>query len=79
LVQEENYRDPIIPGLTPIGFAHWMTKWILAYPEQEAVRLEKVVCSLPIDADGQIVDGKPERLPKVSSNYCYDNNRLLTR
>jgi hypothetical protein len=56
-----------------------MTKWILAYPEQEAVRLEKVVCSLPIDADGQIVDGKPERLPKVCSNYCYDNNRLLTR
>lgn len=56
-----------------------MTKWILAYPEQEAVRLEKVVCSLPIDADGQTVDGKPERLPKVYSNYCYDNSSVLTR
>jgi hypothetical protein len=65
LVQEENHRSPVIPGLTAVGFAHWMTKWILAYPEEEAIRLEKVVLSLPIDADGPPVDGKAERLPKV--------------
>lgn len=60
---------PIIPGLTPEGFAHWMTTWILAYPDQEAKRLEKVVVSMPIDADGETVDGKPERLPKVCSSH----------
>ncbi len=69
LVQEETYNPPVIPGLTPIGFAHWMTTWILAYPDQEASRLEKVVVSLPIDADGQTVDGKPERLPKVCAIF----------
>lgn len=67
LVQEESYKKPIIPGLTPEGFAQWMTIWILAYPDQEAKRLEKVVVSMPIDADGETVDRKPERLPKVCS------------
>jgi hypothetical protein len=69
LVQEEAFMKPIIPGLTPEGFAHWMTTWILAYPDQEAKRLEKVVVSMPIDADGEPVDGKPERLPKVCSSH----------
>ena len=41
-----------------------MTLFILAYPEEEWRRLEKVVMSMPIDADGDLVDGKPERLPK---------------
>jgi hypothetical protein len=42
---------------------------ILAYPEEEAKRLEKVVLDCPIDADGQTVDGKPERLPKAISRH----------
>jgi hypothetical protein len=41
-----------------------MTLFILAYPEEEWKRLEKVVMFMPIDADGDLVDGKPERLPK---------------
>jgi hypothetical protein len=41
-----------------------MTLFILAYPEEEWRRLENVVMSMPIDADGDLVDGKPERLPK---------------
>jgi hypothetical protein len=41
-----------------------MTLFILAYPEEEWRRLEKVVMSMPIDTDGDLVDGKPERLPK---------------
>lgn len=53
-----------VPSLTPVGFAHWMTLFILAYPEEEHKRLGKVVMSMPIDADDVIVDGKPERLPK---------------
>jgi hypothetical protein len=69
LIQEEPFTKPMIPALTPEGFAHWMTTWILAYPDQEAKRLEKVVVSTPIDADGETVDGKPERLPKVCSRH----------
>jgi len=46
-----------------------MTINILAYPEEESKRLEKVVLALPIDADGPMVDGKPERLPKQISRH----------
>jgi hypothetical protein len=46
-----------------------MTTHILAYPDAEAKRLEKVVLALPIDADGVMLDGKPERLPKQISRY----------
>lgn len=46
-----------------------MTLHILAYPEEEWKRLEKVVLKLPIDADGELVDGKPERLPKQISRH----------
>jgi hypothetical protein len=46
-----------------------MTIMILAYPEEEAKRLEKVVLDCPIDADGEMVDGKPERLPKAISRH----------
>ena len=60
---------PTVPALTPVGFAHWMTIYILAYPEEESKRLEKVVLALPIDADGETVDGKPERLPKQISRH----------
>lgn len=69
LVQEQPYDPPVVPALTPVGFAHWMTTHILAYPEAEAKRLEKVVLDLPIDADGVSLDGKPERLPKQISRY----------
>jgi hypothetical protein len=77
LVQDEPNQPPTIPGLTPAGFAHWMTTWILAYPDQETVRLQKIVEALPINADGQTVDGKPERLPKVC-RYLNVNRILLT-
>ncbi len=46
-----------------------MTIHILAYPEEEAKRLEQVVLAMPIDADGEMVDGKPERLPKQISRH----------
>ena len=69
LVQDNPSGPPNTPALTPIGFAHWTTIHILAYPEVEAKRLEKVVLALPIDADGVSQDGKPERLPKQISRY----------
>jgi hypothetical protein len=69
LIQENPSSAPAIPSLTPVGFAHWMTLHILAYPDEEWSRLEKVVLKLPIDADGDLVDGKPERLPKQISRH----------
>lgn len=59
----------VVPSLTAVGFAHWMTLHILAYPEEEWKRLEKIVCTMPVNADGDLVDGKPERLPKQISRY----------
>jgi hypothetical protein len=46
-----------------------MTLFILAHPEEEWKRLEKVVMAMPINADGDLVDGKPERLPKQIVSY----------
>jgi len=51
-----------------------MTIQILAYPEAESRRLEKVVLAMPIDADGQVIDGKPERLPKQISRHLLPEN-----
>ncbi|KAH8587187.1 hypothetical protein B0O99DRAFT_698601, partial [Bisporella sp. PMI_857] len=56
------------PALTPVGFARWMSLHIMAYPDQEAKRLEKAVLDLPIDADG-LTEGKVERLPKQISRH----------
>lgn len=69
LIQDQPSMAPVVPALTPVGFAHWMTIHILAYPEEESKRLEKVVLAMPIDADGEMVDGKPERLPKQISRH----------
>ncbi len=85
LVQEDCHSAPVIPALTPFGFAHWMTIHILAYPEEESKRLEDVVLAIPIDADGCRVDGKPERLPKQISRHLlperedYESKKLLDR
>lgn len=69
LIQENPHSPAIIPSLTAVGFAHWMTLFILAYPQEEWTRLERVVRAMPIDADGDLVDGKPERLPKQISRH----------
>lgn len=69
MIQDTHTASPSIPALTPVGFAHWMTLYILAYPEEESRRLEQVVLAEPIDADGKDVDGRPERLPKQISRH----------
>ncbi|KAG9235486.1 hypothetical protein BJ875DRAFT_483213 [Amylocarpus encephaloides] len=75
LVQTEPHKEPTIPALTPVGFAHFMGIAILAYPNQEAKRLENVVLDCPIDADGEMIDGKPERLPKQISRHLLPANQ----
>ncbi|KAI8157341.1 hypothetical protein K4K49_008075 [Colletotrichum sp. SAR 10_70] len=62
---------PNVPALTPIGFAKWMVSNILAYPDPEARRLHTIMSSLPINADGPLVDGKAERLPKQLSRHLF--------
>jgi hypothetical protein len=71
LIQEDPHSAATIPSLTPVGFAFWTTLFILAYPEEEFRRLEKVILELPIDCDGDLVDGKPERLPKQISRHLF--------
>ena len=66
LVQPEEKRRPSVPGLTPAGFTRWMVVNILAYPDEEARRLDKIVSLFPIEADSPH-DSKRERLPKQIS------------
>lgn len=76
LVQDEDLKKaPTIPVLTPFGFSRWMTLLVLAYPSEESQRLDKVVLMMPIDADGVLVEKKPQRLPKQLSRYLLPPNR----
>lgn len=66
---------PHIPSLTPAGFERWMVCQIQTFPDQEAKRLNRVIADLPITADGPLVDGKPERLPKQLSRHLLPADR----
>ncbi|KAH8888244.1 hypothetical protein GQ53DRAFT_826395 [Thozetella sp. PMI_491] len=68
LVPFDGKGRPTVPGLTPQGFMQWLVMNTRAYPDEEAKRLEKIVSTLPINADS-LLDGKPERLPKQISRY----------
>jgi hypothetical protein len=57
--------------LTEVGFAHWEAIQILAYPEEEWQRLSKVVRDTSVHADGSIIDGKPESLPRQLSRHLF--------
>jgi hypothetical protein len=46
-----------------------MTLFVLAYPNEESERLHEVVETMPINADGVMVERKPERLPKQLSRH----------
>ncbi|KAK1720054.1 hypothetical protein BDP67DRAFT_574331 [Colletotrichum lupini] len=71
LVQAAPRSHPNIPGLTPAGFAKWMISNILAYPDPEARRLHAIMTALPINADGPLLNGKPERLPRQLSRHLF--------
>ncbi|KAF5023891.1 hypothetical protein F66182_4050 [Fusarium sp. NRRL 66182] len=75
LVQRRPGGIPYIPALTPAGFERWMACQIQAFPEQESKRLNRIVADLPITADGPLVDGKPERLPKQISRHLLPTSR----
>ncbi|KAI1659244.1 hypothetical protein F4813DRAFT_395176 [Daldinia decipiens] len=63
LVQPDFYSRPRVPALTPAGFAQYFTTCILAHPDEEFRRLDKIVSDVQLVADTP-VDGEPERLPR---------------
>ncbi|KAK1972170.1 hypothetical protein LY78DRAFT_698834 [Colletotrichum sublineola] len=69
LIQAAPRSHPNVPGLTPAGFAKWMVSNILAYPDAEAKRMHAIVSALPVNVDGPLQDGKPERLPRQLSRH----------
>jgi hypothetical protein len=70
LVQESPRSRPNIPGLTVDGWATWVAANILAYPDQEHHRLNKMVADLsPLTIpDGP--DGEPLALPTMLPRHC---------
>lgn len=76
LVQKNEHSRPLVPALTVIGFAQYYMSCILAYPDTEFRRLEKIVANVPSivvaagGGGGGLSDDKegslpPEVLPKV--------------
>ncbi|KAK7977537.1 hypothetical protein PG996_003591 [Apiospora saccharicola] len=75
LVQQNEHSRPLVPALTVIGFAQYYMSCILAYPDTEFRRLEKIVADVPsivvvVGAGvglSDVNEGKPppEVLPKV--------------
>ncbi|KAI0137278.1 hypothetical protein BJ170DRAFT_590215 [Xylariales sp. AK1849] len=70
LVQRDSRTRPRVPALTPIGFAQLFTTCILAYPDEEFRRLEKIVAEIPLVADAVTQDGHPEWLPRSIIRSC---------
>lgn len=66
LVQSTPIARPDTPGLTPHGFAAWMTLVILAHPDQEFERLLYTVRKMPINNP----DTK-DRFPKELSRRLF--------
>lgn len=75
LVQGRPNSTPRVPALTPSGFEDWMVRMVQAFPDQEARRLSYIVAELPIAADGPLLDGKAERLPKQLSRHLLPASR----
>lgn len=73
LVQERPDHRPDIPGLTPIGFEHWVTLLIHANPQAEFERLQKAVLEMPISNP----DDKKERFPKEISRRLFPDEADL--
>ncbi|KAI1107364.1 hypothetical protein F4804DRAFT_329399 [Jackrogersella minutella] len=65
LVQLDSYSRPRVPALTPVGFAQYLTTCILAHPDEEFRRLDKIVTEVQLVADvSSATDGQPEKLPR---------------
>ncbi|KAI1873405.1 hypothetical protein JX265_005027 [Neoarthrinium moseri] len=70
LVQKDVHSRPKVPALTPLGFAQFLTICILAYPDQEFRRLEKISTEIPLTTDTILPDGHAEKLPRTIIRSC---------
>lgn len=74
-MQKDIHSRPRIPSLTPIGFAQFLTTCILAYPDEEFRRLEKIVADIPLLTDiVRSADGRPKTLPRTMVRSCLPTN-----
>ncbi|KAI1766561.1 hypothetical protein GGR53DRAFT_464237 [Hypoxylon sp. FL1150] len=72
LIQLDPYSRPRVPALTPVGFAQFLTTCILAHPDEEFRRLDKIVADVQIfvsdsSSSAAAADGQqqlPEKLPR---------------
>ncbi|KAI1781164.1 hypothetical protein F4818DRAFT_31263 [Hypoxylon cercidicola] len=65
LIQLDFYSRPRVPALTPVGFSQFLTTCILAHPDEEFRRLDKIVTDVQIFVvDPAAADGPPEKLPR---------------
>lgn len=61
LIPLDAYSRPRIPALTPVGFAHYLTTCILAHPDEEFRRLDKIVADVQLFAD---TESQSQKLPR---------------
>ncbi|PHH59432.1 hypothetical protein CDD81_3192 [Ophiocordyceps australis] len=71
LIQDSSRDRPYIPAMTLEGFASWMAVFMQASPGLEARRLDMIMSALPVEVEGDTLDGKPERLPKQLSRHLF--------
>ncbi|PHH82817.1 hypothetical protein CDD82_4689 [Ophiocordyceps australis] len=71
LIQDCSRDRPYIPAMTLEGFASWMAVFMQASPGLEARRLDMIMSALPVEVEGNTLDGKPERLPKQLSRHLF--------
>ncbi|KAI0378312.1 hypothetical protein F5Y04DRAFT_291109 [Hypomontagnella monticulosa] len=65
LVPLNSHSRPRVPALTPVGFVQYITTCILAHPDEEFRRLDKIVTDVQLVADTSVAaDGHPEKLPR---------------
>lgn len=65
LVPLNSHSRPRVPALTPVGFVQYITTCILAHPDEEFRRLDKIVTDVQLVADTSVAaDGQPEKLPR---------------
>ncbi|KAL7268964.1 hypothetical protein RUND412_008391 [Rhizina undulata] len=58
-------EKPCIPALTPRGFETWMFTQLMAYPDREAVRIQKILDFWPIS------NSSGERYRKLIPRRCF--------
>ncbi|KAI1800918.1 hypothetical protein F4811DRAFT_556331 [Daldinia bambusicola] len=54
LVPPNAYSRPRVPGLTPAGFVRYFTTCILAHPDEEFRRLDRIVADVQLVADAPV-------------------------